>query len=99
MRLVHDPRARRRDRARHGALAVRLQLARRAGEGRRASRGSSTAAGSRAVQEQAPVPDYAFPGVDDARLATALAGFAGTLGVFVLGAGVVAVVRRRPRTA
>jgi hypothetical protein len=51
-----------------------------------------------AVHEQAPVPDYAFPGVEDARLATALAGFAGTLGVFLLGAGVVAVVRR-PRTA
>ena len=51
-----------------------------------------------AVQEQAPVPDYAFPGVEDARVATALAGFAGTLGVFLLGAGVVAVVRR-PRTA
>jgi len=50
------------------------------------------------VQEEAPAPDYAFPGVDDPRLATALAGFAGTLGVFLLGAGVVAVVRR-PRTA
>ena len=51
------------------------------------------------VQEQAPVPDYAFPGVDDPRLATGLAGFVGTLAVFALGAGVVAVVRRRPRTA
>jgi hypothetical protein len=51
-----------------------------------------------AVQEEAPAPDYAFPGVGDARLATAIAGFAGTLGVFLLGAGVVAVVRR-PRTA
>ena len=27
-----------------------------------------------AVQENAPVPDYAFPGIDDARLATGLAG-------------------------
>jgi hypothetical protein len=51
-----------------------------------------------AVQEQAPAPDYAFPGVDDARVATALAGFGGTLGVFLVGAGLVAVVRR-PRTA
>ena len=50
------------------------------------------------VQERAPVPDYAFPGVHDARLATGLAGFAGTLVVFLLAAGVVAVVRR-PRTA
>jgi PDGLE domain len=51
------------------------------------------------VQEGSPAPDYAFPGIDDARLATAAAGFVGTIGVFVLGAGVVAVVRRRPRTA
>jgi hypothetical protein len=51
------------------------------------------------AQEDAPAPDYAFPGIGDARLATAAAGFAGTIGVFLLGAGVVAVVRRRPRTA
>jgi len=50
-----------------------------------------------AVQDDAPAPGYAFPGVENARLATALAGFAGTLGVFLLGAGVVAVARR-PRT-
>jgi PDGLE domain len=52
-----------------------------------------------AVQESSPVPDYAFPGIDNARLATAAAGFVGTIGVFVLGAGVVAIIRRRPRTA
>lgn len=46
------------------------------------------------VQERAPVPDYAFPGVADARLATALAGLGGALAVFLIGAGVVAVVRR-----
>jgi hypothetical protein len=51
-----------------------------------------------AAQGKAPAPDYAFPGVEDARLATALAGFSGTLGVFLIGAGVVAVARR-PRTA
>jgi hypothetical protein len=50
------------------------------------------------VQESAPAPDYAFPGVDDPRLASALAGFTGTLLVFALGAGAVAVVRR-PRAA
>jgi hypothetical protein len=50
------------------------------------------------VQESAPVPEYAFPGVEDARLATALAGLAGALGAFALGAGVAAVVRR-PRAA
>jgi hypothetical protein len=46
------------------------------------------------VQDDAPVPDYAFPGIEDARLATAVAGFAGTLGVFLLGSGVVTVLRR-----
>jgi PDGLE domain-containing protein len=50
------------------------------------------------VQESAPAPDYAFPGVEDARLASALAGLAGALGVFALGAGVAAAVRR-PRAA
>jgi PDGLE domain len=48
------------------------------------------------VQEDAPVPDYAFPGIDDPRLATGVAGFAGTLGVFALGFGVAAFARRRP---
>jgi hypothetical protein len=49
-----------------------------------------------ALQEHAPVAGYAFPGVHDQRLAKGLAGFAGTLGVFVLGSGLVAL-RRRPR--
>jgi hypothetical protein len=48
-----------------------------------------------AIQEDAPAPDYAFPGIDDARVATGLAGFAGTLGVFALGYGVAAAIRRR----
>jgi hypothetical protein len=46
------------------------------------------------VQEHAPVAGYAVPGVADPRLATGLAGFVGTLVVFVLGYGVAAVVRR-----
>jgi PDGLE domain len=46
-----------------------------------------------AIQEDSPVPDYAFPGVDDARVATGLAGFVGTLGVFALGYGIAAVSR------
>jgi len=49
--------------------------------------------------QRAPVADYAFPGVDDPRLATGLAGFTGTLVVFALGAGVVAVARRNRRVA
>jgi PDGLE domain len=48
-----------------------------------------------AIQEDSPVPGYAFPGVDDARVATGLAGFAGTLGVFALGYGMAAVSRGR----
>jgi hypothetical protein len=52
-----------------------------------------------ALQERSPVPDYAFPGVEDERLATGLAGFAGTLGVFAVGYGVAAVARRRPAAA
>jgi hypothetical protein len=49
-----------------------------------------------AVQEEAPVPDYTFPGVEDPRLATGLAGFTGTLLVFAAGYGLARVsVRRR----
>jgi hypothetical protein len=49
------------------------------------------------VQEESPAPDYAVPGVSDARLATGLAGFAGTLLVFVAGYGLARLtVRRRP---
>jgi hypothetical protein len=47
------------------------------------------------VQEHAPVADYGAPGVSDPRLATGLAGFAGTLLVFALVSGAGVVVRRR----
>jgi hypothetical protein len=40
----------------------------------------------------APVPGYSVPGVDDQRVATGLAGFAGTLIVFGVGR---AIARRR----
>ena len=48
-----------------------------------------------AVQDDSPIPDYAFPGIEDERLATGLAGFVGTLGVFALGFGVAWALRRR----
>lgn len=48
-----------------------------------------------AVQEDAPVPDYAFPGIDSPRLATGVAGFVGTLVTFALGYGLIALLRRR----
>lgn len=48
-----------------------------------------------AIQEDAPVPGYAFPGMTDEKAATAAAGLAGTLGVFLLGVGLARVLRRR----
>jgi hypothetical protein len=51
------------------------------------------------LQEDSPIPDYAFPGVDNERVATGLAGFVGTLGVFAIGWGVAWLLRRRPDQA
>ena len=45
------------------------------------------------------MPGYAFPGIDDPKLATGVAGFAGTLLVFGLGYGLASVRRRRPAPA
>ena len=45
------------------------------------------------------MPDYAFPGVDDPRLATGLAGFAGTLVVFGSATAPPRVARRRTAPA
>jgi len=47
------------------------------------------------VQNASPAPDYAFPGVEDPRLATGLAGGLGTLAAFGLAAGAAALLRRR----
>jgi hypothetical protein len=49
-----------------------------------------------ALQADSPVPDYAFPGVENERVATGLAGFVGTLAVFALAYGLASVLRRRP---
>ena len=51
------------------------------------------------LQEDSPIPDYAFPGVENERVATGLAGFVGTLGVFAIGWGLARLVRRRPDNA
>jgi PDGLE domain len=48
-----------------------------------------------AIQADSPIPDYAFPGVENERLATGLAGFTGTLLVFAFGYGIAVVARRR----
>lgn len=47
------------------------------------------------IQEDSPAPDYAFPGVEDERLATGLSGFVGTLAVFALGYGLAFALGRR----
>lgn len=47
------------------------------------------------VQEESPIPDYAFPGIADERLATGLAGLVGTLGVFAVALGIAYLLRRR----
>lgn len=49
------------------------------------------------LQRDAPLPGYAFPGIADPRLATGVAGFVGTLGVFALGYGVAFAISRRRR--
>ena len=51
------------------------------------------------LQEDSPIPDYAFPGIDNERVATGVAGFVGTLGVFAIGWGIAWLVRRRPDAA
>jgi PDGLE domain len=51
------------------------------------------------IQEDSPIPDYAFPGVDNERVATGLAGFVGTLAVFAIGWALAYLVRRRPHEA
>jgi hypothetical protein len=51
------------------------------------------------LQEGSPIPDYAFPGIDDPRLATAVAGFTGTLAVALAGLGIACAFRRRRRAA
>lgn len=47
------------------------------------------------IQEDSPIPDYAFPGIENARVATGVAGFVGTLGVFLVALGVAFALRRR----
>jgi PDGLE domain len=51
------------------------------------------------IQEDSPIPDYAFPGIADERVATAVAGLVGTLLVAGLAYGVVLLARRRRAAA
>jgi hypothetical protein len=47
------------------------------------------------IQDGSPIPDYAFPGIDDERVATGLAGFVGTLVVFGIALVIGWAFRRR----
>ena len=49
------------------------------------------------IQQDSPIPDYAFPGIHNERVATGLAGFVGTIAVFALGYGLAFALRRRER--
>lgn len=49
------------------------------------------------IQDGSPIPDYAFPGVKNERVATGLAGFVGTLTVFAIGFGLAALLARSGR--
>jgi hypothetical protein len=52
---------------------------------------------SNGIQDDSPIPDYAFPGIDDERVATGVAGFVGTLGIFLVGVGLAWLLRRVAR--
>ena len=64
--------------------------------GRRRTRRSSSTAGSRRSGALARSPTTRSRAIENERLATGLAGFVGTLGVFALGYGIATVARRRP---
>jgi hypothetical protein len=51
---------------------------------------------TQARPSRGPIAGYEFPGIADHRIARAVSGFAGTIGVFALGWGVAYAVRRRP---
>lgn len=48
-----------------------------------------------AIQKDAPLTDYAFPRIDNPRMATGVAGFVGVLFVFGFGSGLAYLLRRR----
>ena len=47
------------------------------------------------VQEGSPIPDYAFPWIENGRVATGLAGFIGTIAVFAIALGLGRIARRQ----
>ena len=53
---------------------------------------------AQAESREGPATDYAVPGIEDERLATGAAGFAGTLVTFAAGWGLLALLGRTRRT-
>jgi hypothetical protein len=47
------------------------------------------------IQDESPIPDYAFPGVDNPRVATGLAGFVGVIIVALVGVAIGRLFHRR----
>ncbi len=45
----------------------------------------------------APIPDYTFPGIQNEKVATAVAGVAGTLVVFGLGYGLAKLLKKQKK--
>jgi len=49
------------------------------------------------IQDDSPIPGYAFPGINNEKVAKGMAGFVGTLGVFAVSYGLAALLGRRRR--
>lgn len=47
------------------------------------------------LQQDSPIPGYAFPGIENERVAKGVAGLVGTLGVFAVAYGAAYLLRRR----
>ncbi|HAA89004.1 MAG TPA: hypothetical protein DCE07_00210 [Peptococcaceae bacterium] len=45
---------------------------------------------------KSPIPDYSFPGIDNERVAVAVAGFTGTILTLGIVYGIAVVIKRRP---
>lgn len=52
---------------------------------------------SNRIQDDSPIPDYAFPGIGNERVATGVAGFVGTIGLFAVGLGLALLLLRHAR--
>jgi len=45
----------------------------------------------------APLPDYLIPGIENEKLATALAGLIGTVGIFMIAIGLGKILRKKKK--